>query len=312
MTKKIIITGFFILLSLGSWYAEQNLQFASLDQITNSAIAITFLYFIFEVLLNSFGAKQIRDAKSAYRFRKTVGVLFYLVLLLVLFRIWIEDPQALLVSYGIVAAGATIALQDLIKNFAGGIVIIVNNLFRVGDRIEVQDSVGDVIDIGLFNTTMLEIRNWVSGDQSTGRILTVPNGIFLSNRAINYTRDHEFIWDEFMIPVTHKSDWKKASRLLKETAKRKTKDSMDLADRQLKRLARKFYIAERETAPQVFINPTDNWIELHLRYITEARTRRLMKTTIAQSVLTSFSKQEEIEIASATIDIIGFPNQKKK
>lgn len=309
MIKKIIIAVLLFVAGSVSWYAEGQLNLPQLDQITKSLFTFAALYTIFEIGIISVGIKQIQDAKSAYRYRKTVGILFYLILALAVFRIWIEDPQALLVSYGIVAAGATIALQDLIKNIAGGIVILANNLFRVGDRIQIQETMGDVIDVGLFNTTILEIQNWVKGDLTTGRIVSIPNGIFLSKQAVNYTRDHEFIWDEMMIPVTFQSDWKKASKLLKDIAKRRTKDDIVLADKQLKRLARKFYISERETMPQVFTKVTDNWVELHLRYITGARERRMQQTLIYNSILTVFGNHEDIQIASTTLDIIGFPKK---
>lgn len=308
--KKLIFTALFLSISLASWYAEGRVNVAHLDQVTRSAFTVTALYAFFELFVIGIGLKQIKDPKSAYRFRKTVGVIFYIILVLALFRIWIEDPQALLVSYGIVAAGAAIALQDLIKNLAGGIVIIANNLFRVGDRIQIEEASGDVIDIGLFNTTILEMQNWVEGDQPTGRIVSIPNGSFLSKRAINYTLDHEFIWDEITIPVTYQSDWKKASTLLKDIAKRRTGDYAKTADKQLKRLSRKFYIAERETKPQIFVNPTDNWIELRLRYITDARQRRLTRTLVATSILNTFNNHKDIVIASETLDIIGFPKMK--
>ncbi len=311
MIQKIFLALVFFGISFFLFFIQDSVAIQQFDEIIQSSFTLAVLYTVFQVLMIGFGVKRITDPKSAYRFRKTMSIVFYAVLVLALFRIWVEDPQALLVSYGIVAAGAAIALQDLIKNLAGGLMLLANNLFRVGDRIEVDKTMGDVIDIGLFNSTILEIQNWVEGDQATGRIVSIPNGGFLSKQVVNYTRDHEFIWDELMIPVTYKSDWKKASKLLKEVAKRRTKESMATADRQLKKLSRKFYIAERETLPQIFVATTDNWIELRLRYITHARERRATKTQLSISVLTMLDNHKDIEIASTTLDIIGFPKMKK-
>jgi small-conductance mechanosensitive channel len=312
MLNKIFIAIGLFIISSALWFAGVNFDLPYSTQLVQSAFTISVLYTFFEVFLLFVGGRQIKEAISAYRFRKSLSIIFYVITILALFRIWVEDPQALLVSYGIVAAGAAIALQDLIKNLAGGIMLLANNLFGVGDRIEIEEAIGDVIDIGLFNTTILEIQNWIEGDQATGRIVSIPNGVFLSKQAVNYTRDHDFIWDELMIPITYASDWKKASKLLKDMAKRRTKESMEIAENQLKRLSRKFYIAQRDTSPQVYLATTDNWIEVRLRYITHARQRRLTKTQLSQSILTMLDNHKDISIASTTLDIIGFPGVKKK
>lgn len=311
MFRNILIAGFFLLAAAVSVYAEGRFNLPQLDQISLSLFWAGVLYFVFFALLSDLVGKRISNAKSVYRFRKTLRMIFVLVVALVLFRIWIEDPQALIVSYGIVAAGAAIALQDLIKNMAGGIVVVTNNFFRVGDRVQVGDSVGDVIDIGFFNTTMFEIRNWVHGDQATGRIVTIPNGIFLSKEVMNYTGDHAYIWDEITIPLTYDSDWKKAEKAFKKIVEDKTQPFIDPANAQLKKLARRYYIAERNPHPVTYIKSNDNWIELSVRYITDAKSRRTVKSEINKEILTSISRNKSFSVASATIDIVGFPAKKK-
>lgn len=305
--KELFITGILLLTAGLSWYSDIYIDASYLDQLTISAFTLAVLYGVFQMGFIAFGSKRIKDPKSAYRYRKTITILFYLVTFLALFRIWIEDPQALLVSYGIVAAGATIALQDLIKNIAGGIVIVSNNLFRVGDRIEVEGNFGDVIDIGILNTTVFEIGNWVDGDQATGRIISIPNGVFLSKDITNYTGDHDYIWDELMIPITYSSDWKLASKAFATIAEKRTKDYIDPAKKQLKRLSRKFYIADKNIIPEIYVKSTDNWIQLHIRYITEAKDRRLVKSEINMDIMQYIAKSKKVSMASTTLDIIGFP-----
>lgn len=311
MIRHLIISGIFFLAAGISAYAEGRFTLPQLDQITLSMLWLGFLYIGFFVILIELIGRRIEDAKSAYRYRKTVRMLFFLVYGLVLFRIWIEDPQALIVSYGIVAAGAAIALQDLIKNLAGGIVVVTNNFIRVGDRIQIEDSLGDVIDIGVFNTTMFEIQNWVDGDQATGRIVTIPNGVFLSKQVMNYTGDHEYIWDEIMIPLTYQSDWKKAEKLFKDIVEKETQIFIDPANTQLRKLSRRYYIAERQTEPVSFVTSNDNWIELTIRYITEAKQRRSIKSEINKAILASIARNKSLSVASTTIDIVGFPGKKK-
>ena len=106
------------------------------------------------------------------------------------------------------AAGAAVDLQDVFKNFAGSIIIFVTGTYHVGDRIEVNSKIGDVIDIRIFYTTMMETNEWVRGDQTAGCLSNFQNGLVLSGIVNNYTGDHPHIRDELSIPITYDSDWK--------------------------------------------------------------------------------------------------------
>lgn len=128
--------------------------------------------------------------------------LFYIgAFLIVLVEIWSGGKQQVTVAFDLISAGIAFALQDLLKNLAGGLLIYLNKMYGVGDRIEINSKVGDVMDIGIFYTTILEVREWVSAEQATGRLTSIPNGQVLSNHVNNHTKDHNFIWDEIHIPI---------------------------------------------------------------------------------------------------------------
>ena len=133
--------------------------------------SLAIIYLIFRIGLEQAIIRAIKDSKTRYSIRKAISILYVLVFILVLIRIWVEDSQALIVSYGLIGAGIAIALQDLFKNFVGGILIFSGGTYRVGDRVEIDSHCGDVIDIGLLFTTLLEMREWVDGDQATGRLI---------------------------------------------------------------------------------------------------------------------------------------------
>ncbi len=116
-------------------------------------------------------------------------------------------------SFGLVAAAFTLTMQDVAKNFAGGLSILFNRIYRVGDRIEIGSKKGDVIDIDIFYTTIMEINEWVSAEQPTGRLSIIPNSYVLTNITNNYTKDFDFLWDEISLPITYSSDWKPQKRL---------------------------------------------------------------------------------------------------
>jgi small-conductance mechanosensitive channel len=121
-------------------------------------LALAVIYLIFKIGLEHILVRRIRDAKTKYSVKKALSIVYILIFVAILIQIWVSNNQALLVSYGLIAASIAVALQDFFKNFVGGVIIFLTGVYRVGDRIEVDQSYGDVIDIGLTYTTVLEIR----------------------------------------------------------------------------------------------------------------------------------------------------------
>ena len=91
--------------------------------------------------------------------------------------------------------------------------IIFRKPFEMGDRIQIGNSEGDILDISFFEFTMMEIKNWVKADQSTGRIIHIPNGLLFTRPIINYNQAMNYIWNEIPIMVTFESNWEKAKRI---------------------------------------------------------------------------------------------------
>lgn len=241
MFKKFINIVILAGLAGFTWFINIYYQTLDLTKITYSLIGIAVSYGIFKLMLEEGVAKQIKESKTRYSFRKTTSILFIAISFIIVLRIWIINPQALLVAYGLFAAGVAISLQDVFKNFAGGLAIFITSVYRVGDRIEVNSKRGDVIDIGLFYTTLLEIGEWVGGDQATGRIIMLPNGSVLSAPINNYSKDHHFIWDELSIPITYDSNWKKAVKDIEKIVKKETLEAAEVAERGIYELTEKYF-----------------------------------------------------------------------
>ena len=296
----IIITGIF-------WFAQFQYPNIYLEKGFYTFLAITIIYFVFKSVIEETVVRNIKEAKARYSFRKTVSILYIVGIVLVLIRIWVEHTQTLLVSYGLIAAGIAIALQDFFKNFVGGIIIFVTGIYRVGDRIELNAKIGDVIDIGILYTTLLELREWVAGDQATGRLTIMPNGLVLSGIVNNYTKDNNFIWDELELPITYDSDWKEAVTTIRRVVGAETKTMADEAEQEILKLGEKYYLTIRAVEPEIYLTLTDNWIAFHIRYITDVRKRRVIRNTLGQLILEELRKSGTVKIASATVDIVGFP-----
>lgn len=309
MIKKFINL-FFILVLIGiSNYADLVFPQIDLKNLFYTCIALFVCYLLFGIIFNGIIVDRIKDEKLQYSFRKTIDIIFWVVFAIITLRIWVVNPQALLVSYGIIAAGLAVALQDMFKNFAGGLIIITNKLYRVNDRIEINGKVGDVIDVGILYTTIFEIKEWVGGDQPTGRITKIPNGFVLMQSINNYTQDHNFIWDEIEIVLTYESNWQKAVKNIPIIIEKNTLQFEEVAEKDIKKLKQKYYITKKELKPKVYLQLTDNWISLSFRYLTDAKQRRQVKHDLSLEILKYIEKNKDMQISSTTsiIDIASVP-----
>jgi len=312
MFQRIFFLLIIVAITIGAWFLSQQYPHPMLDSAINTLIAFAVLYLIFKILLDRVVANKLDDDKLRYSFRKAVSFAYLLVLFIAVVTIWIPNPEALLVAYGLMAAGIAVALSDLFKNLAGGVIIFFTKPFSVGDRVEISGEFGDVVDVDIMYTTLMETREWVDGDQTTGRLNIIPNGLILTSVVNNYTKDNEFIWDEITIPVTYQSDWKAASKIMLDTVKDETSAIIKKSNKEYSHLQDKYYLQAKHTEPGVFMKLTDNWIQLAVRYITPARKRRALQNQLSKTMLGKFEKSKKINIASATYEIVGLPEIKIK
>jgi len=298
---------FFILCAatIAAWAASSFYPDVALSRLALTLLAVTILYLVLRIVLEKGVSRTIKDAKMRYSFRKAVSVLYVVAIVAVAVRIWVDDPQSLLVAYGIIAAGVAISLQDFFKNFVGSIILFLTAIYAVGDRIAIGDTTGDVIDIGLMNTTLMELREWVGGDQPTGRMAIVPNGQILTETVMNYTRDYNFIWDEITVPVTYGSDVSAATDLILGIARDETRESAILAEKEITAAGGKYYLLQRGIEPAVFAALTDNWVGLTLRYVTPVRERRAVRDRITRKILAAIAASDAIEVGSSTMTLSG-------
>lgn len=305
--KKGVVFSVWLILAGIFWAANYFYSSIYLEKTFYTFLVLSIIYLIFKIFLQEKIARTIKDKKTKYSFAKVISVLYIAVFVIVLITIWVENPQDITVAYGLAGAGIAIALQDLFKNIAGGVILFLTGIYRVGDRIEVNGKAGDVMDIGILYTTVLEIKDWVSGDQATGRLITMPNGQVLSSSINNYTKDHNFIWDELHIPISYANDWKLAHDSILEIVREQTKETVEQANKEIAGLEEKYYLDNRTAEPAIYLTSTDNWISFNIRYPTEVRNRRFLRDKITRLVLEELAKKK-IKIASTTLDIVGFPD----
>jgi len=303
MRTKLLAVSSLILLSIALWFVQFKFPDSNLTKVFYTVLALLIIYTVIKVIFEQIIAKRIREPKTRYSMKRIASMLSVIIFIAAGIAIWVDNLQTLLVSYGILAAGAAVALQDVFKNFAGSLVIFITGTYHIGDRIEVNAKIGDVIDIGIFYTTLLETNEWVKGDQATGRLSIIPNSWVLSGVVNNYTKDHPYIWDELSIPITYDSDWKEALQIIERIINIETKEITNKSEASVSKLSDKYYLPQKSTEPTVFATLTDNWITMNIRYITEVRQRRIVRDRLNRRLLSELEKVDNIKIASESMDI---------
>lgn len=244
--------------------------------------------------------KRVSEVQRRYLAKKTVNYLISFAFVIVTLVIWFGGLTGWSAYLGLVSAGLAIALQDPLVNLAGWIFLSIRKPFVVGDRIQLGDHRGDVIDIRLFQFSLVEIGNWVDADQSTGRIIHIPNGWIFKQATANFTAGFQFIWDEIPVMVTFESDWRRAKEILQGIAERHTGVQGDVAAEQVRRASRKYMIFFQHLTPIVWTSVADSGVVLTMRYLSYPRRRRSTAAAIWEEILIAFAAEDGIDFAYPT------------
>jgi small-conductance mechanosensitive channel len=253
-----------------------------------------------KLLINIIIKRRVEDVTVSYRWRRAVLYTYTILLVLLIGPIWIRGITSLTTFLGLASAGIAVAMHDTIANLAGWFFIIWRKPFKVGDRIEIGEIAGDVIDIRIFQFSVIEIGNWVDADQSTGRIVHVPNSKVLREPLANSHIGFEYIWHEIPVLITFESDWKKAKELLVKITREDIESLSGGAQEQIRLAAKKYLIFYGALTPIVYTTVKDSGVLLTIRYMVNPRQRRSSEQNIWEAILDAFAKEENIELAYPT------------
>jgi small-conductance mechanosensitive channel len=245
----------------------------------------------------------VTDPRRHYRLRQLLTTLITLFGAALIGIFWARLLQKTSTFLGLVGAGLAIALREPLLSLAARVAIFAGRIYVVGDRIEIDKMSGDVIDIGFVYTRIMEIGNWISGDQYTGRILQFPNAKIFGAAVFNYTKAFQYVWDEAQLAITYDSNMKAATDILLEVGNCYTRDFLEGAQREVQRMQRYFAVENFELKPQVYVKVTTNWVGLTLRYIVDPKKRRVASTYIYREVFDRIFKRKDIQIGSDTMNV---------
>lgn len=285
----------------------KSLEFSEL--ILNFVPVIIWIVFILisTWLLRKGLERTIKDNTMRYRARKIIRLVSYVLVFLVIIS-YVTQVQYFSIAIGLFSAGLAFALQEVILSIAGWISIFSSELYKPGDRIEINNVKGDVIDISILRTTLMEIGEWVNSDNYNGRIVQVSNSQVFKGFIRNYSTDFPFLWDEITLPIRYGSDIQYTAKTISETAESVLNEYAEYASQHWKKMVKKYLIENANVHPTLTLHPNDNWVQFNLRFVVDYKSRRTTKDKLYKAILEAVEKAgEKITLASTSLEVIGMP-----
>lgn len=213
------------------------------------------------------------------------------------------------VALGVSGAGIAFALQEVIGSIAGWMTLTLQHFYRIGDRVQLGGIRGDVIEISILRTTLMELGQWVDGDQYNGRIVRIANSFVFKEPVFNYSADFPFLWDEILVPIQYGSDYARARQIIEQALHEVTGDYIPLAEATWADMLRKYNIETASVQPLVTLVANDNWMAFTGRYVVNYKKRRSTKDLLFTRVVELIEATEgQVELASATFQLVGTPS----
>jgi small-conductance mechanosensitive channel len=297
----IVIIGLFLMRSdLSSFLTQEQISLA-----IKIAIVLFVIIFVKIIMKQASWSMEKRLSKKGgeeekiFLVRSIFKVFFWIITILIVLGVFMEDWASLLTALGLIGAGLAIALQHPILNFIGWVVIVMSKPLNVGERIEVSHMKGDVFDIGIMYT---KIRLLDEFDAPTGKFVTIPNEIILINPVINLTRGSPYIWDAVEFSITYESNIKKAKDIVFKVADSCLEHRKIAKDVKIKRYFTEEQLAEK---PAVFMKLADSSIIVKVRYLVHIKDKLSKRSEITEKVYAEISKTKGIDIAYPHMHIVG-------
>ncbi len=290
---------------------DELIDFFTHDVVVKAAKLFLWILFILVSigLLRKLLKRRIADSSIRYKAQKGVEVTGYILIgLLILVSFTLKDVADYTIIIGLLTAGITFTLQELILSITGSFFIFFVRVYKPGDRIEINGIKGDVIDIDSIYTTLMEMGEWVSSDNYSGRIVKISNAFVFKGPIKNYSMDFPFVWDELNVLITYGSDVELAKQLVLEKATELLSAYTEESLSKWKEMVERYYIENATIEPTVAISLTDNWIAVNLRYITDYKRRRDTKNQLFKHIEQAIIQTKgKVTFASTTLQLMKIP-----
>lgn len=273
------------------WFTNRAIMINVCLTITIIAVLVILRGYTFRFI-----KKKQQEPNKAYMSRKIISSSYLAVGMIALLIIWYDSSQYIVAFIGLFSAGMAIAMKDILLNVIGGLYILWASPFKVGDRVEIAGQMGDVIDVRIMQFSMLEIGNRISGEQSTGRIIHIPNMQIFNFPLANYEKGFRFIWNEMVVPIERTSNWELAKEMLYKLLEKEMQDVIEAAQTQIDQAGKKYLIYYNNLTPIIYTELKGNNVVLTIRYLCEPRKTRMTEHLLWEEILRTFNNHPEIKL----------------
>ncbi len=261
-------------------------------------VLLLVIIVVSRLIVLRFLRRRMKDRVSYRHWTMNSGYAAFLTFVLVSLPLWLPSLQGLAAIIGLFGAGILIVNKEIFMNISGWVYVIVRKPFEVGNRVGILGIYGDVLDIRLMDFTMIETADPRMGGQSTGRVIHIPNSALLTNPLSNASKEFAFNWNEICVPVTLKSDWKKALTIIEAIAAEKL-ESISADDERLKRSEDLYLIKYNRVRPIVYVEYRPGAILLTIRHLCEPRKRRILTDLMWREILLRFATEPDIHLSES-------------
>lgn len=291
---------------MNNWLNEMNIPEWAITLAVALGIVI-FIRLIFVFIKGRIDKSAV--AQDRYKTKKILDFVSYVIIILALLFTYSNDLGGFTVALGVAGAGIAFALQEVIVSVAGWLALMFGNFYRTGDRVQLGGIKGDVIDIGVLRTTLMETGQWVDGDLYNGRIVRVANSFVFKEPVFNYSGDFPFLWDEIKVPIQYGSDYALAKSIFEKVATNLVATNAQEGKKVWESMVKKYLIENARLEPMISLVANDNWVEFTIRYVVDYKRRRMTKNDLFEAILKEVAATDDkVRFGSATFEMVGAPD----
>jgi small-conductance mechanosensitive channel len=273
----------------GKWLAQVQLQHGIVGHLAMQSFAWIF-FFILGGVLTTTGAQYLlsrmtMDRRRLHTLSTITTLAIQIVTLGLILLVIFGAPNQVPTILGLGAAGLTVVFQDFILAFFGWFILMGKNGIRVGDWVEINGVGGEVVEIGLFRTALLETGNWTDKGHPTGRRVTFINNFAITGQYFNFSTTGQWMWDEITVNIPPGIDSGKTIEAIHNTVVKETEKDSSLAEREWQSSTHHNGLSQFKATPSVDMRPASSGVDIVVRYVTRAGDRFDMRNRLYQSVI---------------------------
>jgi small-conductance mechanosensitive channel len=263
-------------------------------------LAILLIGIFFDSWLKRLLNKVRLDPRQADTLQAVISTGLQIIALGLILLVIFGPPSQLATILGLAGAGLTVALKDFIVSFLGWFVLMGRNGIRLGDWVEINGVTGEVVELGMFHTVLLETGNWTDSGHPTGRRVTFTNSFAIEGHYFNFSTSGQWLWDELTLVLASSQNPYPIVEAIQKTVLEATAESAGQAEKEWQNDAHSRNMRALSAAPAINVKPVSGGVEIAVRYITRANERYKLRSKLYQAAMNSISKRDGQELVSVS------------